>query len=339
MTVGFWALALMWVPAIEVGDHLFSVVPLMNTVAPRDGLALILMWLPLAVLILAPMGLPSALLCRRLWQLGYRRVAWSAGSVVFAAAAVIISSDGQVIHSLQGTIGASAFAPNVLAMTLPVWLLVHPAIVGALVWIAIVLLQRSITAHAETDRRNPFPNVRFWLLGLLWLPAETGGGILIQFLPALGATHPQEEFRFFLAPLSVVPMGEVQLWVRLLPMFAVLLLVFSPAGLMVALPCRQLWRLGYGGAAWLIGAAAALSVAARLSLAMDLFLLITPPQFVGTAGRIVETLYYAGQVLPSDIAVYLAVFNLPLLVVVVLLECRRAARDGGSGIEGNAEQL
>lgn len=96
-------------------------------------------------------------------------------------------------------------------------------------------------------------------------------------------------------PLVAVPMGEVQLWVRLLPMFATTQLVFSPAGLMIALPCRQLWRLGHHRAAWTVGAAAAVSTAALLSLAMELFMFVVPPEFAGVAGRIVGTLYYAGQ--------------------------------------------
>ena len=37
-----------------------------------------------ALVILAPMGLPSALLCRELWRSGYRRMAWSVGVVVWA---------------------------------------------------------------------------------------------------------------------------------------------------------------------------------------------------------------------------------------------------------------
>ncbi len=337
MTASFWALALMWVPAIEVGDRLVSFVPRMDAVVPPVGPAQTLIWLLLAIPILAPMGLPSALLCRWLWRLGYRRMAWSAGIVLFAATAAIISSDGELIRSLQWIIGALAFAPSILAMTLPVWIVVYPAIVGGLVWIAIAMLPRPEATHAEAPRRRSL-SVGFWLLALLWLPAEASGGMLIQLLPALRATLPQEALRLLLAPLGVVPMGEVQLWVRLLPMFAVTLFVFSPAGLMIALPCRLLWRLGYRRAAWTVGVVSALSTAALVMLAMELFLPIAPPRFVGTTGMVVESLYYGGQMLPSDIAVYLAVFNLPLLVVAVLLGHRRTARNGRSGIECRVER-
>ena len=61
---------------------------------------------------------------------------------------------------------------------------------------------------------------------------------------------------------------------------------------------------------------------------MELFLLVSPPELVGTTGWIVGTLYYAAQTLPSDIAVYLAVFNLPLLAVVLLLVHHERTRNG-----------
>ena len=333
MMVGFWVLALLWLPAVEVGDYLFSVVPWMDRMEPPIGYPQILMGSVPAFLILAPMGSPSALLCRELWRLGYRRMAWSAGAVVFAAAVAIISSDGELIHELSWTVGKVALAPNLLTMIQPVWIVVYPAIAGVVIWIAAVTLQRRGASYAEMNRRISIHGVGFWLLALLWLPAEVIGGILIEFFPSLGATPSEDELRVFLLPLVVVPMGEVQLWVRLLPMFATTLLVFSPAGLMIALPCRQLWRLGYHRTAWTVGAVAALSTAALLSLAMELFLLVAPPEFVGTTGWIVGTLYYAAQTLPSDIAVYLAVFNLPLLAVVVLLGQRERTRHGGPGID------
>ena len=339
MMVGFWVLALLWLPAVEVGDYFFSVVLWMDRMEPPIGYPQVLMGSVPAFLILAPMGSPSALLCRELWRLGYRRMAWSAGAVVFAAAVAIISSDGELIYELSWTVGKVALAPNLLTMIQPVWIVVYPAIAGVVIWIAAVALQRRGTPYAETNLRISIHGVGFWLLALLWLPAEVIGGILIEFLPSLGATPSEDELRVFLLPLVAVPMGEVQMWVRLLPMFATTLFVFSPAGLMIALPCRQLWCLGYLRTAWTVGAVAALSTAALVSLAMELFLLVAPPEFVGTTGWIVGTLYYAGQTLPSDIAVYLAFFNLPFLAVVVLLGQRERTRNGGPGIdEGGPER-
>ena len=333
MIAGFWVLALLWLPAVDMGDFLVSVVPWMDRVNPPIGYPQILLRSVIAFLILAPMGLPSALLCRELWRLGYRRTAWSAGAVVLAAAVTTISSDNELIHTLRWTIGGLALAPNLLTMVLPVWIVVYPAIVGMLAWIVVVTLQRRREASANMNRRDSIRGVGFWLLALLWLPAQVIGAVLIEFFPSLGASPSEDELRVFLMPLVVVPMGEVQLWVRLLPMLATALFVFAPAGLMVALPCRQLWRLGYRRAAWTVGAVAALTTAALLSLAMNLFLLVTAPEFVGTTERIVGTLYYSAQQLPADIPVYLAVFNLPLLAVVLLLGHRKRTRNGGSGID------
>ena len=87
--------------------------------------------------------------------------------------------------------------------------------------------------------------------------------------------------------------------------------------------------------AWTVGMAAALTNAALLSLAMELFLLVSAPSFFGTIGQIVETLYYLAQMLPADIPVYLASLNLPLLAVVLLLGRRNRTRSGGSGNDGD----
>ena len=329
MIAGFWALALLWLPAVVMGEFLFSVLPWMDRADTRIGILWLLTRSVIEFLILAPMGLPSALLCRELWRLGYRRMAWSGGAVAFAAAAAIIFSDRELISALMWTVGVPPYAPSILTMVLPVWIVVYPAIVGVLVWLVAVKLRRLGEAYAEMNRRDSIQSVGFWLLALLWLPAEMIGGILIEFFPYLGSTPSEDELRVFLVPLVVMPMGEVQVWVRLLPMFATALLVFSPAGLMIALPCRHLWRLGYHRASWAVGAVAALSTAALLSVAMELFLLVSAPEFVGTTGQIVGTLYYGAQMLPADIAVYLAAFNLPLLAMVLLLRhCKRTRYEG-----------
>ena len=159
------------------------------------------------------------------------------------------------------------------------------------------------------------------------------GAVLIQYFPSLGASPSEVQLRVLHPPLAVVPMGEVLLWVRLVPVFAIALFVFSPAGLAVALPCRQLWRLGYSGAAWIAGAAAAFANVALLSLALGLFSPVTAQEFVGSGRWIVDMLYLAQQ-LPVDMPVYLAVFNLPLLAVILLLGRRNGIRNEGSDIDG-----
>ena len=118
MTVGFWVLALLWLPAVETGNFVFSVVPWMDHADPRIGYSQFLKRSVIVFLILAPMGLPGALLCRELWRLGYRRMAWLASAVACAAAVAIISSDGELIYSLQWTVGVLVLAPNLLTMVL-----------------------------------------------------------------------------------------------------------------------------------------------------------------------------------------------------------------------------
>ena len=66
---------------------------------------------------------------------------------------------------------------------------------------------------------------------------------------------------------------------------------------------------------------------------MGLFLPVTAQQYVGSGRWIEDTLYLAQQ-LPVDMPVYLAVFNLPLLAVVLLLERRNGIRNEGSDIDG-----
>jgi len=330
-TAGFWALALLWLPAIESAEFLASVAPLMDHVHPPADYLQILARSLIALLVLAPMGLPSALLCRELSRLQYRRAAWAAGAAVLAAAVAIIHARGGLMDALAGTIGSIAYAPNMLAMVLPVWIVVYPATIGLLVWIAATVLQRSGEASARPKSADSTRGTGFWLLALLWLPVLVIGAILIKVLPHLGTSPSADGLWMSLLPLAVVPMGESQLWVRFLPMFAIALFVFSPAGLAVALPCRELRRLGYRRASWTVGAATALTTAALLWVAMELFLLVTAPAFTGTIGRIVEALYSTAQILPADTPVYLAVLNLPLLAVILLSGQRRRTPSGGTG--------
>ncbi|MDE0097612.1 MAG: hypothetical protein OXS40_14785 [Gammaproteobacteria bacterium] len=333
MSAGFWAVALLWLPVVERTDVLISVVPWMDRLGHPDPYLHLLVESTVALVILAPMGLPSALLCRELWRSGYRRMAWSAGAAVLAAAVVIIFSDTEIIYSLQGTIGRLALALGILTPVLPVWTVVCPAIIGMLIWVATAALRRRRKESAVTHGRGAPWSVGLWLLALLWLPVLVIGTILADIFPSLGASPSEFELSVFHPPLTVVPMGEVQLWVRFVPMFVIALFVFSPAGLAVALPCRQLWRLGYRRTAWIIGVVAALTNAALLALAMELFLLVSAPSFSGTIGQIVGTLYYLAQTLPADIPVYLAIFNLPLLTVVLLLRRCNRTRNGRSSID------
>ena len=259
-------------------------------------------------------------------------MAWAAGAAVLAAALAILSSDKEPIYALLRAIGGVALAPSVLTPTLPVWVLVGTAVLGIPIWVAGAMLGRRRTSLIATHRQKADRGAGFWLLALLWLPLLVSGAVLIQFFPSLGASPSEVELRVFHPELTVVPMGEVPLWVRLVPVFAIALFVFSPAGLAAALPCRQLCCLGYSRAAWTAGAAAAL--ATLLALATGSVLSVTAPESVGSGCPLVVVLYLAQQQLSVDMPVYLAAFNLPLLAAVLRLGRRNRMRKKGSGING-----
>lgn len=246
------------------------------------------------------MGLPSALLCRELWRLGYRRTAWSPGAAALAAAVAVISTGKEVIYALQWTIGRVALAPVLLTPILPLRVVVCPAIIGMLVWGASATLRRRREARATTQRVDDIRNMGFWLLSLQWLPALVNGAILIELFPSLPVSNSEFEPSAFHLPLTAVPFVEANLWIKLVPMFAIAFFVFSPSGLAVALPCRQIWRLGNRRAAWVVGAAAALTNAALPVRAIEGFLLVSPPGFSRTAGHVAGTLHYFAQMQPAD---------------------------------------
>ena len=335
MSAGFWALALLWLPIAERTDFLVSAAAWMDgTGQPAAHVHLyLLVSSAVALAVLAPMGLPSALLCREVWRSGYRRMAWATGAAILAVAVAMLFSGKESIDALQWAIGGVALAPSFMTPVLPVWVLLCTAVLGVPVWTAGAMLRYRRKRSAPTHRRKADRRAGFWPLALLWLPALVIGAVLIEYFPFLGASPSEVELRVLHPPLAVVPMGDVSLWVRLVPALTIALFVFSPAGLAVALPCRQLWHLGYSRAAWIAGAAAAFANAALLSLAMGLFLPVTARDFVGSGGWIADMLYLAQQ-LPVDMAVYLAACNLPLLAVVLLLGRRDGIRNEESAIDG-----
>ena len=107
---GFWLLALLWLPAGVVAQ---AVVRFGSShaafAAPGELLAALGSLVPVAAC-----GLPLAVGCRRLWRLGYRRVAWMAGfglGVVTIPAAVF-----------AGLLGPLAIAAGAVLFSLPVWI-------------------------------------------------------------------------------------------------------------------------------------------------------------------------------------------------------------------------
>ena len=96
---GFWALALLWLPAGVVVQALVRFGP---ETGPHAGPGLSAAMLPMlagSLVFVAPCGLPLALGCRRVWRLGYRRGAgwaWIGLGAMTVAATVVAGLLGPV---------------------------------------------------------------------------------------------------------------------------------------------------------------------------------------------------------------------------------------------------
>lgn len=193
MSAGFWALALLWLPIAERTDFLISAAAWMDGVGHSAAhvYLYLLVSSAVALAVLAPMGLPSALLCREVWRSGYRRMAWATGAVILTAAVAILSSGEESIYALLWAIGGVALAPSVLAPVLPVWVLVCTAVLGITVWTAGATLRHRRKCSAPTRRRKVDRRAGFWLLALLWLPALVIGAVLIHFFRSLAPHRPR----------------------------------------------------------------------------------------------------------------------------------------------------
>ena len=109
----FWALALLWLPA---GLVVQAVVRFGTEFGRASEPGMWLAMMPMMAVSLAPVapcGLPLALGCRRLWRLGYRRVAWTAG---MALGAVTLAAS-----LAAGLLGPVAIAVYAAILSLPVW--------------------------------------------------------------------------------------------------------------------------------------------------------------------------------------------------------------------------
>ena len=106
---GFWPLALLWLPGgIVAQAAVWFGRDAVVAGSPGPWLATMAMkGLSLAPLVAC--GLPVALGCRRLWRLGYRRGAWTAGVVLGA------------VTLPAGLLGPVAIAVCAVAVGLPVW--------------------------------------------------------------------------------------------------------------------------------------------------------------------------------------------------------------------------
>ena len=89
------------------------------------------------------------------------------------------------------------------------------------------------------DARRPVSRGRFWLLALLWLPAGVMAAAALRLPLEEG---PAVDFGIGPAP-ALTAAGS--------------LVLVAPCGLLLALACRRLRRLGYRRGAWWAGGAAA----------------------------------------------------------------------------------
>ena len=111
---GFWALALLWLPAGVVATAMVRFLP--ETGSP-EAAGMRLQMLPMSagsLVFVAPCGLPLALGCRRVWRLGFRRAAWAAG---IGLGAVTVAAS-----LVAGLLGPLAIAVYAAALSLPVWM-------------------------------------------------------------------------------------------------------------------------------------------------------------------------------------------------------------------------
>ena len=111
---GFWALALLWLPAGVVAQSLVRFLPETGTQASPGLSAAMLPMLAGSLVLVAPCGLPLALGCRRVWRLGYRR---GAGWAWIGLGAVTVATS--VVAGLLGPIAIAVYA---IVLSLPVWL-------------------------------------------------------------------------------------------------------------------------------------------------------------------------------------------------------------------------
>ena len=112
--LGFWPLALLWLPTGIVAQAAARFGPdAIAAGAPGPWLATMAME-AVSLVPFVPCGLPLALGCRRLWRLGYRRGAWTAG-IALGALTVAAALPA-------GLLGPLAIAACAVAVGLPVWI-------------------------------------------------------------------------------------------------------------------------------------------------------------------------------------------------------------------------
>ena len=110
---GFWAVALLWLPAGVVGQAALRFLSIEEVMSGSTARISAMMMSSPMLLILVPFGLPLALGCRYLWRLGFRRAA--------ILTAVGVGCVTVVATVFAGLLGPVAIAVYAILLSLPVW--------------------------------------------------------------------------------------------------------------------------------------------------------------------------------------------------------------------------
>ena len=152
----FWLLAFLWLPVVYLASwtigHLlqFLIYPL-PLVMFLDQIQFAWMVIPkytvVALVVLGPIGLVPALLCRRFWRSGYRRGARTIWLAMAAVAALLV-------YWNTFELGVSPDSLGLAVHFLPVWIVAYLAVFCAPIFIAVLLLQRRKTPGTGGDAES-----------------------------------------------------------------------------------------------------------------------------------------------------------------------------------------
>ena len=158
--VRFWLLALTWLPLLFCGFWVFGIllqvlvfgfpmeilVDRFTTIWP-----VILKYLAITLVVLGPIGIPPALLCRRIWRSGNRRTAWAAWIAMAAITVALFYWHGIPANADSGKL-------LILVHLLPVWIVVYLAIFSVPLCIAVLLLHGRKTPVTGRDSGHSAPD-------------------------------------------------------------------------------------------------------------------------------------------------------------------------------------
>ena len=158
--VRFWLLALTWLPLLFCGFWAFGILLQVLVFGfPVEILVdrfatlwpVILKYLAISLFVLGPIGLPPALLCRRIWQSGNHRTAWAAWIAMAAITVALFYWHGIPTNADSGRL-------LILVHFLPVWIVVYLAIFSVPLCIAVLLLHGRRTPVTGRDSGHSAPD-------------------------------------------------------------------------------------------------------------------------------------------------------------------------------------